>query len=80
MKQSPVSHEFLYQIRPVAVKLGLLRGEELLVGLWGLFLMGLSLVLFVFVFFSNKFVNKCFETERLLLKYINQVCKAENRP
>lgn len=45
-EQSPVSREFLYQIRPVAVKLGLPRGEELRVGLWGLFLTDLCLVLF----------------------------------
>lgn len=32
--------------------------------------MGLSLVLLGLVFFPNEFVNKCFETELLLLKHI----------
>lgn len=53
------------------MKPGLLRGEELLVGFWGLFFMGFCLFGGVlFCFFPNKFVNKCFETELLLLKHI----------
>lgn len=54
------------------MKPGLLRGEELLVGFWGLFFYGFLLVwgCFVLFFFPNKFVNKCFETELLLLKHI----------
>lgn len=58
VERSPVSCEWiLYQSSPVAMKLGLPMGEKLLLGFWGMFVMGFSLCLFLFFFQISLWIN-----------------------